>query len=389
MDKSFLRSLTIDLPVGQSAFLWGPRKVGKSTFLKQHFPESLRLDFLKSDLTLEMLREPSRLRERIVAGLDAGTIKAGQPIILDEVQKVPSVLDEVHWLIEEKGCSFILCGSSARKLKRGHANMLGGRAWRYEMHPLTVHEIPGFDLLRALNNGLIPAHYLQTNARKSLQAYVQDYLKEEIMAEGLTRNIPAFARFTDTLGFCNGEMITFSNIARDTGVDSKTIREYFQILSDTLIGVLINPFSRTSDRDIISKTPKFYLFDVGLGQFLSKNHIQEERGPAFGQAFEHLIFMELYAYRSYTDTDFPISYWRTANGYEVDFVLDQGRTAIEVKSSIRLTASDLKGLLRFVQDYAPSRAIVVTNETARRKVGPLELLPWRDFLDELWAGRVI
>jgi predicted AAA+ superfamily ATPase len=389
MNKVFTRSLKISLPKGQSAFLWGPRKVGKSTFLKQQFPQSPRFDFLKSDLYLDMLKSPSLLRSRVIAGLDAGAIKLQSPIILDEVQKAPAVLDEVHWLIEERGCSFILCGSSARKLKHGHANMLGGRAWRFEMHPLIFHEIPGFNFLRALNNGLVPSHYLQGNARKSLRAYVQDYLKEEIISEGLTRTIPAFTRFTDILGFCNGEMINFTNIARDTGVDAKTVREYFHILSDTMIGRLIEPFSRKGDRNIINKTPKFYLFDVGLAQYLSKSHIEEERGPMFGRAFEHFIFMELCAHCAYSETDYPISYWRTSNGFEVDFILGSGQIAVEVKSNPGSAAADFKGLLRFKDDYLPSRVIVVSNEKARRKIGPIEIIPWRDFLDELWAGKVI
>lgn len=385
----FNRLLNIALPEAQSAFLWGPRKVGKSTFLKQKFPDSPRFDFLKTDFHFEILKNPARLREQIVAGLDNKTIDPAVPIILDEVQKVPAVLDEIHWLIEERKCSFILCGSSARKLKRGHANMLGGRAWRYEMRPLVFQEIPDFNLLRGLNNGLIPSHYLQENARKSHQAYIQDYLKEEIIAEGLARNIPAFTRFCDILGFCNGEMITFSNIARDTGVNAKTVREYFQILSDTMIGVLINPYCHHGDRKVISATPKFYLFDVGLAQFLLKNRIEEERGSVFGRAFEHFIFMELYAYRAYNSADFPISYWRTTNGYEVDFVLGTGKVAIEVKSSAEPSSSDFKGLFRFVNDYSPLRSIVVTNENARRKIGPHELIPWREFLGDLWAGKII
>ena len=267
--------------------------------------------------------------------------------------------------------------------------MLGGRAWRFEMHPLTVREVPGFNLLRALNNGLVPSHYLQENARKSLRAYVQDYLKEEIIAEGLARNIPAFTRFTDILGFCNGEMINFSNIARDTGVDAKTVREYFQILSDTMIGRLVEPFSRKGDRNIISKTPKFYLFDVGVAQYLSKCRIEEERGSMFGRAFEHFIFMELCAHCAYSEADYPISYWRTANGYEVDFILGPGQIAVEVKSNPGFSGADFKGLLRFKDDYLPSRVIVVSNERARRKIGPVEIIPWREFLEELWAGKVI
>ena len=335
------------------------------------------------------MKDPSRLRARIEAELDRGAIAPNSPIILDEVQKVPAVLDDVHWLIEEKGCSFILCGSSARKLKRGHANMLGGRAWRFEMHPLTAAEIPGFDLLRALNNGLLPAHYQQVNARKSLKAYVQDYLKEEIIAEGISRNIPAFTRFMDIIGFCNGEQIVYSSIARDTGVSAKTVHEYFRILSDTLIGTLLEPFSRKDDRNIITTVPKFFLFDVGMASFLKKAPIEEERGPEFGRAFEQFIFMEICAHRSYMDADYQMSYWRTANGGEVDFVLGAGQVAIEVKSASNLTGSDLKGLFRFVDDYQPEKALVVTNEQNRRKIGSIILVPWRDFLDELWAGKII
>jgi uncharacterized protein len=389
MDTIFDRILKISLPPRQSAFLWGPRKTGKSTYLRKRFPESLRFDFLKSDLYLEIIKDPSRLRSRIEAELDRGTIAPNSPIILDEVQKVPAVLDDVHWLIEEKGCSFILCGSSARKLKRGHANMLGGRAWRFEMLPLTAAEIPGFDLLRALNNGLLPAHYLQVNPRKSLNAYVQDYLKEEIIAEGISRNIPAFTRFMDIIGFCNGEQIVYSSIARDTGVSAKTVHEYFRILSDTLIGTLLEPFSRKDDRNIITTVPKFFLFDVGLASFLKKAHIEEERGPEFGRAFEQFIFMEICAHRSYMDADYQMSYWRTANGGEVDFVLGAGQVAIEVKSASNLTGSDLKGLFRFVDDYKPEKALVVTNEQSRRKIGPVDLVPWREFLNDLWSGKII
>ncbi|GAH49017.1 unnamed protein product, partial [marine sediment metagenome] len=180
------RILNIDLPPGQSAFLWGPRKTGKSTYIKMRFPHSLVYDFLKTDLFLEISKKPFLLRERLLA---KGDDVLNYPVILDEVQKVPQILDEVHWLIENKGFRFILCGSSARKLKRGKANLLGGRAWRYEMFPLVTDELKHLDLLRALNHGMIPIHYLQENYQKTLIAYCQDYLKEEVFNEGLTRNI--------------------------------------------------------------------------------------------------------------------------------------------------------------------------------------------------------
>ncbi|MBN1424902.1 ATP-binding protein [Candidatus Fermentibacteria bacterium] len=229
------RLLRIDLPARQSAFLWGPRKVGKSTFLQSQFPESLRYDFLKSDTYFELSSRPWALREQLAAQPEA---LLDRPIILDEVQKVPALLDEVQWLIENRGLRFILCGSSARKLKRGKANLLGGRAWRFEMFPLVFPEIRDFDLLRALTRGLIPSHYLQENHRRSLRAYVLDYLKEEVAAEGLTRNIPAFSRFFDAMAYSHGQLTNYSNIARECGVDSKTVREYYQTLIDTLMGRL-------------------------------------------------------------------------------------------------------------------------------------------------------
>ncbi|NMC65544.1 MAG: ATP-binding protein, partial [Acidobacteria bacterium] len=287
---TFKRILKISLPSRQSAFLWGPRKTGKSTYLKETFPESIYYDFLKTDVALEFIKRPALLREQLMAK-DEMSLK--RPIIIDEVQKVPEVMDEVHWLIENKGLSFILCGSSARKLKRGKGNLLGGRAWRFEMFPLVTPELKDIDLLRALNHGLIPDHYLSDDYKMSLQGYVQDYLKEEVFAEGLIRNIPAFARFFDAVGYTHGELISFSNIARDCGVDSKTVKEYYQILADTLLGRLVEPFRKRQSRQVIMRSPKFYLFDVGVAGTIMKRQISETRGEQFGRAFEHFIFMEI------------------------------------------------------------------------------------------------
>ena len=235
---SILRILNLALPPGQSAFLWGPRKTGKSTYLKERYPQSLVYNFLNTELVLEFAKRPSLLREQLLAQ-DDNVLK--HPIILDEVQKVPAILDEVHWLIENRGLQFLLCGSSARKLKRGQANLLGGRAWRYEMFPLVSAEVEVVDLLKVLNRGMIPSHYLDDQYQKSLRAYTTDYLKEEVFAEGLTRNIPAFSRFFEAIGYSHGELTNFSNIARDCGVDSKTVKEYYQIVEDTLLGTMIAP----------------------------------------------------------------------------------------------------------------------------------------------------
>lgn len=384
--ETITRLLKINLPQKQSAFLWGPRKTGKTTYLRNRFPESLIYDFLKTDLFLEFSKRPSLLREQLLA---KNSQLLNFPVILDEVQKVPQLLDEVHWLIENKHLRFILCGSSARKLKRGKANLLGGRAWRYEMFPLVTAELARPSLLSMLNRGLIPAHYLQGGYEKSLKAYTQDYLKEEVFDEGLTRNIPAFSRFFDAMGFSHGELTNFSNIARECGVDSKTVKEYYQILSDTLLGDFVEPFKKRQNRQVISRTPKFYLFDVGVAGAITRRRIVQARGVDFGKAFEHFILMELKAYNSYYEVDYGINFWRTKSGVEVDFVLGGGEVAIEVKSSARVDNRDLRPLNTFVDIFSPRRAIVVCTEKEERIAGKVRIMPWRKFLQELWNGKII
>ena len=380
------RALEIDLPPRQSAFLWGPRKTGKSTYLRSAFPDSLTFDLLQSDLMLDLARRPALLRERLLA---APRDKLRHPVILDEVQKVPPLLDEVHWLIENRGLRFILCGSSARKLKRGGVNLLGGRAWRYAMHPLTSIELPNLDLLRALNRGLVPAHYLDPGAERSLRAYVVDYLKEEILEEGLTRNVAAFSRFFDAVGYSHGDLTNYANIARDCGVDAKTVKEYYQILVDTLLGTFVEPWKKRQERQVIGKAPKFYLFDVGVAGVLTGRRIREERGEAFGRALEHLVLMEILAHRSYRERDYGVHFWRTKSGLEVDFVLGDAEVAVEVKGTARADSSDLRSVRAFADDNRPRRSVLVCNERAPRRVEGVDVLPWRDFLAQLWSGDVV
>jgi len=386
--KNLKRILDMKLPRQQSAFLWGARKTGKTTYLKERFPKSPVYDFLKTDLFFEISKNPSLLRERLLAK-DKSALK--EPIILDEVQKAPQVLDEVHWLIENKGLRFVLCGSSARKLKRGHTNLLGGRAWRYEMFPLVSQEIGKVNLLHVLNHGLIPLHYLQNDedCKKSLEAYVQDYLREEVFAEGLTRNIPAFSRFFDAFGYSHGEMTNYCNIARECGVDSKTVKEYYQILVDTLLAVRVEPFKKRQSRQVITKAAKYYMFDVGVAGYLTKRHLVEQKGAEFGKAFEHFLLMEMVACRSYSGKDFVINFWRTKSGLEVDFVLGTGEIAIEIKGAGRIDKKDMTGLDAFTQAYSPKRSIIICNEREKRLHGKIEILPWEIFLQQLWAGKIL
>ena len=370
-DMNFKRLLNLELPIGQSAFLWGARKTGKSTFLVKHFPESIYYDLLKTDEFTRLLASPHLLREEISA---LTVSQAMHPVIIDEIQKVPALLNEIHWLIEHKQVGFILCGSSARKLKRGAANLLGGRSWRFNFYPLVYKEIPDFDLLRALNQGLIPSHYLSNQATRMLRAYVNDYLTEEVQAEGLVRNLPAFAR--------------------DCAVDAKTIKAYYQILSDTLLGYLIYPFHKKIKRELVQATPKFYLLDVGVASYLKARTIKTLKGEEAGDAFEHFILMELMAYLRLQEMDTTIQYWRSKNGLEVDFVLNQGSIAIEVKISTSPSASDYKGLRAFCEDSQPKTALVVCQAPRKRLLelpnsDRIQILPWQQFLENLWAGEYL
>ena len=384
------RYLKMDLPKKQSAFLWGARKTGKSFYLAQNFSDSMCYNLLATDTYIKFLKEPYRLRQEIKS-LDQKYL--AKPIIIDEVQKIPELLDEVHLLIETTPAYFILCGSSARKLKITGANLLGGRAWRYEFFPLVYPEISDFDLLQALNYGLLPSHYMASNWKKTIKSYINDYLKEEIKAESLTRNLRAFAEFLDVAAHANGELINYSNIAKDCGIDAKTVKEYYQILVDTLLGYNIKPFKFKNKRKYLVATPKFYFFDVGVVNGLTKRTINSLEGEQAGSAFEQYILMELMAYKGLNDLDFDIAFWRTNSGLEVDFILGQAEVAIEVKISDRLRPNTFHGLTSFIENYKPKRAIIVNNSDAKRilddKGCKIEVIPWKMFLEMLWDGKII
>lgn len=387
----FKRLLKLMLPGRKSAFLWGARQTGKSTYLKSHFPNAQWYDLLKSDMHARYEKNPHLFREEILA-LTADQLK--NPIVIDEIQKIPALLDEVHWLIENTQAQFILCGSSARKLKRLGTNLLGGRAVRYHFYPLVYPEIPQFDLLTALNNGLIPSHYQSTEINLLLESYVNDYLNHEIREERLVRHLPDFARFLDSAAFSNAQMVNYTNIARDCAVSAKTVEQYYQILIDTLLGYLLPPFHKKISRDIISKTPKFYLFDVGVVNYLAKRNILELRGAAAGEAFEHYILMELIAYNGLCKKRMDITYWRTKTGLEVDFIIGNADIAIEVKISRTVYKQDINGLIAFCEEHHPKKAIVVSLDAAPRflqidKNITIYILPWGHFLKALWQGEII
>jgi len=366
----------------ESCFLWGPRQSGKSTLLKQRFPKSPYYDLLLSDEFERLNRRPSLLREELLVGAPQA------PVIVDEVQKIPSLLDEIQWLMVNHTMQFILCGSSARKLKRGSGNLLGGRALRFELFPLVSAEIPDFDLTRALNHGLVPRHYQSDTPDILARSYVGDYLREEIAAEALTRNVPGFARFLEAAAFSNGEVVNFTNIARECGVSSPTVKEYFQILIDTLIARFVPAFQKKPKRRVI-QAPKFYLFDVGIAHALLKRGAVVPGSEMFGRAFEHFIFQEITAHSHYSGREYPISYWRTASGYEVDFILGDRDVALEVKGVAEVHAQHLRSIQAFCEEYRPRQAIVVSLDAKPRNVDGITVLPWKKFLEDLWAGKII
>lgn len=366
----------------ESLFLWGARQTGKSTLLKELFADSLWFDLLQSDVFERFQRNPSQLREIILA--DARKT----PVIIDEIQRIPELLNEIHWLIENNKNQFILSGSSPRKILRTGANLLGGRALRYELFPLISQEIPDFDLIQALNNGLLPRHYLSQNPQKLISAYIGSYLKDEIMTEARIRNISAFSRFLEAAAFSNGEMVNFTNIASECGVSANTVKEYFQILEDTMTGRFLPSFQKKPKRRVIL-APKFYFFDIGIANYLLKRGRIEKGSEAFGNAFEHFIYQEIYAHSSYSDLNYPIYYWRTASQIEIDFVLGDHEAAIEIKATENANVRHLKGLKSFSEEYQVKKLILITNDPFPRLIDNIQILPWNVFLERLWAGEII
>jgi predicted AAA+ superfamily ATPase len=388
MGQIISRALQVPDLSTHSVFLWGPRKTGKSFWIKHHLPEATVIDLLKTDTLAEYAARPALLRERFGTAVSP---HPHSPIVIDEIQKVPALLDEVHWLIENRALTFLLTGSSARKLRRGHANLLAGRAWRRELKPLCFAEIDDIDLERVVVSGLLPPHFLSADPLEDLRAYVSDYLREEIMAEGMVSNLPAFSEFLRVAAITSSELLNYTNVAREVGVSAKVVRGYFQILEDTLLGYRLRPWTRSARRRLI-QTEKFYLFDVGVTNYLIRR-TPRVGTPEFGKSFEHYLFMELLAYRAYRAPELDIRYWRTSTGQEVDFLLDDRAVAIEVKASARVHEAELKALTALGEDGSVKKRLVISLETHPREVrdrlGPIVILPWREFLAQLWSGGLV
>jgi predicted AAA+ superfamily ATPase len=359
----------------RSHFLFGPRQTGKSTLIRHALPEAPVYNLLDSRVYQELSRRPSQLREEIAPGQSL--------VVIDEIQKLPELLDEVHLMMEEHGVRFLLTGSSARKLRRGGVNLLGGRARSLSLHPFVSCELESFDLLHALSFGLLPPIHLSDQPRADLSAYVGTYLREEVAAEGLTRNIGAFGRFLEVAALCNGTLLNHARIASDAQVARSTVREYFQILEDTLIARTLPAWKSSVKRKPIRRS-KLYFFDVGVVNQLQNQGRIRPRSPGFGQAFETYLFHELSSYLDYRG-DGSLAFWRSTSGFEVDFILND-EVAIEIKGKETIGKRDYKGLKALQEERRMRRYLVVSLVDRPREQDGCQVLPWRSFLQRLWEG---
>ncbi len=362
----------------KSHFLLGPRQTGK-TFLIRHTLKNVRVyDLLDPEIFLSLSRAPGRISEEL------------QPqdriVVIDEIQRLPELLNEVHRLIETRGIRFLLTGSSARKLRRGGINLLGGRARTEYLHPLTYKELnEHFDLFLAIERGTIPSIYFSDEPQADLQAYAGSYLQQEILAEGATRNIPAFSRFLRVAAQCNATIVNFTNVANDAQVARTTVYEYFEILKDTLLLYELPAWRKSKKRKPLASS-KFYFFDVGVVAALQGREYRAGT-PEFGEALETYLIHELNSFSDYVSGE-PLSYWRSTSGFEVDFIIGD-HTALEVKAKKNISTNDIKPLRMLAEERKLKRYICVSMEPRRRKVGNIDILPYKDFLDLLWDNAYI
>lgn len=375
------RIYKFDSELEDSVFLFGARQTGKSTILRQQFPDAIYIDLLDTELKGRFKRRPGLLYE-MLADKAVGTL-----VIIDEIPEVPELLNEVHRLISERGLVFVLCGSSARKLKRKGYNTLGGRAYPVYLFPFVSAELPDFNLEQAVNYGMLPPHYLAKNPQRRLSAYIDVYLKEEIKEEALVRNLNAFQRFLEVAALTDGEMVNYQNIAQDCGVSANTVMSYFDILEDTLIGFRMPAYTKTMKRRLV-QAPRFYYFDVGVANHLLHRKNLVRGTVEYGHAFEHLVVQELRAWLGYTQSTDRLSYWRTYTGQEVDVVIGDARVAIEIKSVEEVLPRHLKGLKAFKADYPECRSIIVSLDPIERRMGDVECLPVLKFFKMLWSGEI-
>ena len=376
------RSLHLPEPGTETFFLWGPRQTGKSTLLRATYPDAWWVDLLRADQYRRFAQRPERLRQ------DIQRSDTRPFVVIDEVQHVPRLLDEVHLMHETMGLRFALCGSSARKVRRGKANLLGGRGLRYHMYGLSAAELGAtWDLLRMVNHGFLPSIYLADNPTDLLDGYVSDYLREELTAEGRAQMLPVFADFLHIAAIGDTEQVNFSSIGRECAVSHHTVRGYYQILVDTLQGEWLPVYRRRPKRRTVSQ-PKFYFADLGVVNYLARRGWLEPGSELFGKAMESWVFHELRCYNWYRRRHAAFAFWRLTSGVEVDFIINDMEVAIEVKSAHAITRDHLRGLRQLVKDHpnVKRRLVVSTEPTSWRSDDGIDILSPGDFVSELWGG---
>lgn len=377
----------------KSLFLLGPRQTGKSTYLRQKFPEALYINLLKNSEYQDFIKNPAQLQNTVKYFVQNSESRI---IIIDEIQKHPDLLDDVHDLIEsDKSLRFILTGSSARKLKRTGANLLGGRASWFNFYPLCYSELGENKnqlWLNGITKGKLPAVIESPDYFSDLKDYIGVYLKDEIQAEGLTRSIQNFSRFLDIAALFNGEQVNYTAIASDAQITPTAVRDYFEILSDTLIGHLLPAFESTTKRKAMTSS-KFYLFDCGVAAALAGRKEIAAQTPEYGKQFEQAVFLELKTYLAYTKSDKKIEYWRSTSKYEIDFLIYDNLKniiAIEAKSGVHPAKKDLKGFAPFEEEFKLKKKIVVCRANQPQiTVENIEILPIHIFLEKLWKHQIL
>lgn len=369
-----------------SVFLFGPRQVGKTFLIKNTVSFDLFINLLRDEEFLRYANYPALLFEEI-----RSLKKEKLCIVIDEIQRLPKLLNEVHFIIEEiSGCRFILTGSSARKLRREGVNLLGGRALKLSLHPLTYEEIKeSSSFENILRFGTLPRIVTEEKEIykiRRLKSYIETYLREEIQQESLVRHMPSFAKFLDLAAYENGNILNFQSLSREVGVHSKTIREYFSILEDTLLGFFLNPYTKSKRKKIVSH-PRFFLFDLGVVHTLRKELERElvAGTPPYGKAFEHFIILEIKRLSDYRELEIEMSFFRTRDGAEVDLILEirDQVWAVEIKSGKNPGLSGLRGLRSFLKDHKVDRALCVCQTPREFERGKIEFLPWQKFLKQL------
>jgi predicted AAA+ superfamily ATPase len=368
----------LEPPTRQSFFLFGPRGVGKTAWVHARVADALVFDLLDSETYTRLLAAPSRLADLIPAAFSGW-------VVVDEIQRVPELLNEIHRLIEGRRLKFVLTGSSARKLRRRGVNLLAGRALTRFLHPLVATELgPDFDVVRALQYGGLPFACTEPDPRDYLTSYVDTYLREEVQQEGFTRNLAAFARFLEAASFSQGAVLNMAAVARESAVDAKVVADYFTILEDLLIAVRLPVFAKRARRRVVAH-PKFYFFDAGVYRTIRPKGPLDAPEEMTGPALETLVLHHLRALNDYLGLGYAISYWRTTAGDEVDFVLygSRGLVAVEAKMTSRVRPDDLRGLRRFREVYPQARAFLVYGGTRRWREADIEILPTAEALRSL------